>query len=123
MPDRLIKIGSAVLLVLLTSLMAEVNSYAQRSVSGRVTDAESGAAVEAVNVMLRRPDAVNIIAFAMTSADGSYKITFNSEADTLLLMISGFNVMRQEKILTKSMSKVDFKVRYSDQIIREVTIK
>lgn len=122
MPERLNRI-LPLLLVLLTLLMVEIVSSAQRTVSGRVTDAESGAAVEAVNVMLRCPDAVSIIAFAMTSADGSYKITFNSEADTLLLMVSGFNVARQEKILTKSMRKMDFKVRYSNQTIREVTVK
>lgn len=123
MHDRLIKIVCSSLLVLLTLLMTEVGSSAQRTVVGRVTDAESGAGVESVNVMLRRPDAVSIIAFAMTSADGSYKISFNSEADTLLLMVSGFNVARQEKILTKSMRKVDFKVHYSNQTIREVTVK
>ena len=120
--DRLIRICPP-LLVLLTLLIAENNSFAQRSVSGRVTDAESGTPVEAVNVMLRLPDAVSIIAFALTSADGSYKITFNSEADTLLLMVSGFNVASQEMILTKSMNKLDFKVHYSDQKIREVVVK
>lgn len=122
MADRLTK-RCTQLLVILTVLMIEVDSFAQRSVSGRVTDAESGVGVDAVNVMLRRPDAVSIIAFAMTSTDGSYKITFNSEADTLLLMVSGFNVVRQEKILTKSMKTVDFKVLHSDQKIREVTVK
>ena len=47
MADRLTK-RCTQLLVILTVLMIEVDSFAQRSVSGRVTDAESGVGVDAV---------------------------------------------------------------------------
>lgn len=121
--DNLKGLSKVALTVLLSILMTGTYSFAQRTVTGRVTDTNGGTGIEAANVMLRKPDAVNIIAFALTSADGTYKISFNSDADTLMLMVSGFNIERQEKILTKSTKTVDFKVKYSNLTIREVTVK
>ena len=71
--------------------------YSQSVVAGKVTEMETGTALEGINVTLHKPNSVKLIAFTFTESDGSYKLSYNEKADSLELTVSGFNIKSQTK--------------------------
>lgn len=96
---------------------------AQRTIKGQVTMEQSAKPVDGANIMLHRVGSKSLLGFVLTGADGSYSIDFQSDADTLALTVSGFNIKSQDKILTKEMKEVNFSVSFSELTIKEVKVK
>lgn len=100
-----------------------VPSHAQRTVQGTVTEKDTGLGAVGVNVLLRSQPQNGMLGFDAVAEDGSYSISTSSQADTLYLVISGFNVVPQTKAWVKGHDRVDFTITYSEQEIKESLVK
>ena len=91
------------------------------TLKGRITDS-SGNNVDGANVMLRKPGSTAMIGFTLSEPDGSYFISVNTEADTLLVVVSGFNISSHSKTVTKKTGTANFTVSSQQQTIREARV-
>ena len=107
----------AVLLV-----MSALSAAAQSIVSGTIRYAGNGSAVSGVNVIVREAGRNAILGYAISGDDGKYSVSYNSDADSLNISVTGFNIKKLSKTITAGTSTVDFVVEYARQEIREVTV-
>lgn len=98
-------------------------------VTGRVTDAATGEPLPGANVMLQTPDGRKLYSFTTTDADGRYRFECSIKADSVRVMITGFNIRKDWKCAVLvpdgqggSSAKVDFKVKCEALKINEVTV-
>lgn len=91
------------------------------SLKGRISDT-SGKGVDGANVMLRKPDSKTMLGFTLSEADGSYSISVNTESDTLIVMVSGFNISSRSRTITRQTGTADFTVSNQEQKIREAKV-
>lgn len=111
------------LLTLATMLSAASVSAQQSTFTGTVRDAANNAPVGSVNVMLQNPARRVMYGYAITKDDGTYTLTYNGKADTLLLVVTGFNIKEQVRTIMARTQRVDFAVETSELKIREVVVK
>lgn len=111
------------LLTLATMLSAASVSAQQSTFTGTVRDAANNAPVGSVNVMLQNPARRVMYGYAITKDDGTYTLTYNGKADTLLLVVTGFNIKEQARTILAQSQRVDFAVETSELKIREVVVK
>lgn len=111
------------LLTLATMLSAATVSAQQSTFTGTVRDAATNAPVGSVNVMLQNPARRVMYGYAITKDDGTYTLTYNGKADTLLLVVTGFNIKEQVRTIMARTQRVDFAVETSELKIREVVVK
>lgn len=97
--------------------------YCQSVVAGKVTEMETGSALEGINVTLHKPNSVKLIAFTFTESDGCYRLSYNEKADSLELTVSGFNIKSQTKTVAPNTAVLDFTVNNATQSIREVKVR
>ena len=116
-----------VCILLLFSLLSGtvVTAIAQQSVvvSGTVRDAANCMPVGSVNVMLQNPERRVMYGYAITKEDGAYSLTYNGNADSLLLVVTGFNIKEQTRAIPARDGREDFYVETGELKIREVTVK
>lgn len=100
-----------------------VPAFAQRTVQGTVKEKDTGLGAVGVNVLLRSQPRSGMLGFGAVAEDGSYSISTTSQADTLYLVVSGFNVVSKTKTWVKGHDRVDFTVAYSEQEIKESRVQ
>jgi len=88
-------------LLILIMLNVAVPAFAQRTVHGTVNEKDTGLGAVGVNVLLRSQPRSGMLGFGAVAEDGSYSISTSSQADTLYLVVSGFNVTTQTKTWVK----------------------
>ena len=64
---------------------------AQITISGILRDAATQQPIANANVMLQNKAGTTIYAYTSTSDDGKYSLECNVRADSLLILITGFN--------------------------------
>lgn len=109
---------SNLFLALSLSVSAQVSPF---TLKGRITDT-SGKEIDGANVMLRKPGSTAMIGFTLSEPDGTYSISVNTEADTLQVVVSGFNISSQSKTVTRQTGMADFTVSSQQQTIREARV-
>lgn len=108
-----------ILWTLSCSASAQITSFLLK---GMITDL-SGKGVDGANVMLRKVGAKAMLGFTLSEADGSYEISVNTDADTLVVMISGFNISSHSRTVTRQTRTADFTVSIQEQKIREARVR
>ena len=73
--------------------------------------------------MLQNPERRVMYGYAITKEDGVYSLTYDGKADSLLLVVTGFNIKEQTRAIPARDGRVDFYVETGDLEIREVTVK
>lgn len=105
-------------------------------VTGRVTDSSTGEPVPGANVMLQPPDGRALYGFTTTDGEGRYRFEYGIRADSVRVMITGFNIKKAWKnaalVPAGSVSEgsgkesrsatVDFKAEYEAMMINEVKV-
>lgn len=76
-----------------------------------------------VNVMLQNPSRRAMYGYSITKEDGAYSVTFNGKADTLVVVVTGFNIKEQARTILAHSQRVDFAVEEGSLKIREVVVK
>lgn len=93
------------------------------TVTGTIRNAKTHKPVGSVNVMLQNPERRAMYGYAITKEDGAYTLTYNGKADTLLLVVTGFNIKEQARTILSRSQHVDFAVEEAQLKIREVVVK
>lgn len=103
-------------------LFSSALTFAQKTVSGKITD-EDGVAIPSASVTIEEPGKDAILAYAITNSKGEYKITFTSPESNVDLKVKAFN----QKSVTKQISNTDqtlsFKLESEATEIKEVKLK
>ncbi|MDQ0066857.1 carboxypeptidase-like regulatory domain-containing protein [Chryseobacterium lathyri] len=103
-------------------LFFTVLTFAQKTVSGKITD-EDGSAIPSASVTIEEPGKDAILAYGITNSKGEYKVTFTSAESNVDLKVKAFN----QKPLTKQISNSDqtltFKMQSEATEIKEVQLK
>ncbi|KMQ64022.1 hypothetical protein ACM40_04475 [Chryseobacterium sp. BLS98] len=103
-------------------LFFTVLTFAQKTVSGKITD-EDGSAIPSASVTIEEPGKDAILAYGITNSKGEYKVTFTSSESNVDLKVKAFN----QKPLTKQISNSDqtltFKMQSEATEIKEVQLK
>ncbi len=76
-----------------------------------------------VNVILRSVKENKIYTYSTAQPDGKYTVTYEGYADSLIIMISGFNIKEQAKVIPALSQQIDFAAEEKALNIREVIVK
>lgn len=97
-------------------------SFAQKTVSGKITD-EDGVAIPSASVTIEEPGKDAILAYAITNSKGEYKVTFTSAESNVDLKVKAFNQRPLTKQINNSDQTVNFKMEGEATEIKEVKLK
>lgn len=113
-----------VFLSLLLSITAVVSSVAQTiTVSGAVRFEGDGYAVSFANVVLEDREEKKVLGFAVTSDDGRFSITLDTDKQALELVVTGFNLERKVIPVTAKSQELFIDVKYQEMSLTEARIK
>jgi hypothetical protein len=99
-----------------------VLSFAQKTVSGKITD-EDGVAIPSASVTVEEPGKDAILAYAITNSKGEYKVTFTSAEPNVDLKVKAFNQRPLTKQINNGDQNLDFKLQSEATEIKEVQLK
>lgn len=103
-------------------LFFTVFSFAQKTVSGKITD-EDGVAIPSASVTIEEPGKDAILAYGITNSKGEYKVTFTSGETNVDLKVKAFNQKPLTKQISNSDQTLNFKMQSEATEIKEVQLK
>jgi hypothetical protein len=99
-----------------------VITFAQKTVSGKITD-EDGVAIPSASVTIEEPGKDAILAYGITNSKGEYKVTFTSSESNVDLKVKAFNQKPITKQISNSDQTLTFKLQSEATEIKEVQLK
>lgn len=114
-----------ILFVALLLLGTAENLRAQERIiiSGTLRDAATSRPVESANVMLQDTARRAMYDYAITGDDGVYRLDYRGDADSLAVVVTGFNIHEEVRFVAARTQRVDFAVRENPTKIREVIVR
>ncbi|RXM38509.1 hypothetical protein BOQ62_16505 [Chryseobacterium sp. CH21] len=103
-------------------LFFTVFTFAQKTVSGKITD-DDGVAIPSASVTIEEPGKDAILAYGITNSKGEYKVTFTSAEAKVDLKVKAFNQKPLTKQITNSDQTLSFKMQSEATEIKEVQLK
>lgn len=103
-------------------IFISVLSFAQKTVSGKVTD-EDGVGIPSASVTIEEPGKDAILAYGITNSKGEYKVTFTSAESNVDLKVKAFNQKPLTKQISNSDQTISFKMESEATEIKEVKLK
>ncbi|PWW28500.1 carboxypeptidase-like regulatory domain-containing protein [Chryseobacterium sp. AG844] len=103
-------------------LFFTVLTFAQKTVSGKITD-DDGVAIPSASVTIEEPGKDAILAYAITNSKGEYKVTFTSAESNVDLKVKAFNQKPLTKQISNSDQTLNFKMQSEATEIKEVQLK
>lgn len=103
-------------------LFFTVLTFAQKTVSGKITD-EDGSAIPSASVTIEEPGKDAILAYGITNSKGEYKVTFTSSEANVDMKVKAFNQKSQTKQISNSDQTISFKMQSEATEIKEVQLK
>ncbi|MBD3904390.1 carboxypeptidase-like regulatory domain-containing protein [Chryseobacterium sp. Ch-15] len=99
-----------------------VITFAQKTVSGKITD-EDGVAIPSASVTIEEPGKDAILAYGITNSKGEYKVSFTSSESNVDLKVKAFNQKPITKQISNSDQTLTFKLQSEATEIKEVQLK
>ncbi|WP_343681000.1 carboxypeptidase-like regulatory domain-containing protein [Chryseobacterium arthrosphaerae] len=103
-------------------LFFTVLTFAQKTVSGKITD-DDGVAIPSASVTIEEPGKDAILAYGITNSKGEYKVTFTSGEANVDLKVKAFNQKPLTKQISNSDQTLNFKMQSEATEIKEVQLK
>lgn len=103
-------------------LFFTVLTFAQKTVSGKITD-DDGVAIPSASVTIEEPGKDAILAYGITNAKGEYKVIFTSVESNVDLKVKAFNQKPLTKQIGNSDQVLNFKMQSEATEIKEVQLK
>ncbi|MEJ5050837.1 Plug and carboxypeptidase regulatory-like domain-containing protein [Chryseobacterium culicis] len=103
-------------------LFFTVLTFAQKTVSGKITD-DDGVAIPSASVTIEEPGKDAILAYAITNSKGEYKVIFTSAESNVDLKVKAFNQKPLTKQINNSDQTLNFKMQSEATEIKEVQLK
>ena len=96
--------------------------FAQKTISGKVTDSE-GAAVPSASVTISDAGKETIIAYGITNTKGDYKLTFSTAEPNVEINVKAFNHKPQKQVVKNTDQTANFSLQGEATEIKEVKLK
>lgn len=109
-------------ITLFLMIFISVLSFAQKTVSGKITD-EDGVGIPSASVTVEEPGKDAILAYGITNSKGEYKVTFTSAESNVDLKVKAFNQKPLTKQIGNSDQTMSFKMESEATEIKEVKLK
>ena len=103
-------------------LFFAVFTFAQKTVSGKITD-DDGVAIPSASVTIEEPGKDAILAYGITNSKGEYKVTFTSPEPNVDLKVKAFNQKPLTRQVGNSDQVLNFKMQSEATEIKEVQLK
>ncbi|MCS3530261.1 Plug and carboxypeptidase regulatory-like domain-containing protein [Chryseobacterium sp. JUb7] len=103
-------------------LLFSVLTFAQKTVSGKITDSD-GEAVPSASVTIEEPGKDAILAYGISNSKGEYKVTFTSSEAKVDLKVKAFNQKPLTQQISNSDQTLSFKMQSETTEIKEVQLK
>lgn len=109
--------------LLLLSQAIVWSAAAQTTISGTVRYAQSGETVAGASVIFQTPDGKTGYGFDVTDANGRFSFKYNIPADSVRIMVTGFNLKKMFRIVPLPTGILDFQVEFEEIILKEVMVR
>lgn len=111
-----------ILAILLSMTGFAQNSVVERQISGAVAE-RNGEVVAGANVLVQSADGKRLFSYGSSDGEGRYEVKFKSDADSVRVTVTGFNLGKVSKVVPANIGKLDFVVEYSALKIKEVKVE
>ena len=111
-----------ILAILLSMTGFAQNSVVERSISGAISE-RNGEVVAGANVLVQSADGNRLFSYGSSDGEGRYEVKFKSDADSVRVTVTGFNLAKVSKVVPANIGKLDFVVEYSALKIKEVKVE
>ena len=98
------------------------NTVVERSISGAISE-RNGEVVAGANVLVQSTDGKRLYSYGNSDGEGRYEVKFRSDADSVRVAVTGFNLGKVSKVVPAGIGRLDFVVEYSALKIKEVKVK
>jgi len=110
-------------LFLLMLCYGAFSARAQTMISGIVSSKAEGKGLAGVSVSVKEKNAAGMLAFVLTADKGMYNLKFKSQADSVIVVFSGFNLKKEFIMLANKTQHLDFSMTSESIKLREVKVK
>ena len=98
------------------------SALAQKEVTGRLTDKQTGEALVGANVMVKNAEG-KLVKFATTRDDGTFLIKLSAWSKGMTIHVSMVGMKTYTAPLTEEMTKLDIRMEEDTQELKEVIVK
>ena len=110
------------IICILTFLLMTCSAFAQKEVTGRLTDKQTGEALVGANVMVKNAEG-KLVKFATTREDGTFLIKLSAWNQGMTIHVSMIGMKTYTAPLSEEMTKLDIRMEEDTQELKEVIVK
>ena len=110
------------IICILSFLLMTCSAFAQKEVTGRLTDKQTGEALVGANVMVKNAEG-KLVKFATTREDGTFLIKLSAWSKGMTIHVSMVGMKTYTAPLSEEMKKLDIRMEEDTQELKEVIVK
>ena len=110
------------IICILSFLLMTCSAFAQKEVTGRLTDKQTGEALVGANVMVKNAEG-KLVKFATTRDDGTFLIKLSAWSKGMTIHVSMVGMKTYTAPLTEETTKLDIRMEEDTQELKEVIVK
>jgi len=110
------------IICILSFLLMTCSAFAQKEVTGRLTDKQTGEALVGANVMVKNAEG-KLVKFATTREDGTFLIKLSAWSKGMTIHVSMVGMKTYTAPLTEEIKKLDIRMEEDTQELKEVIVK
>ncbi|PTT02365.1 hypothetical protein DBR11_04910 [Pedobacter sp. HMWF019] len=96
---------------------------AQTTISGTVSSKAEVKGLAGVSISVKEKNGTSMLNFVLTGDKGAYNLRFKSQADSVILVFSGFNLKKELIVVANKTQHLDFSMIPESIKLREVKVK
>lgn len=110
------------IICILSFLLMTCSTFAQKEVTGRLTDKQTGEALIGANVMVKNAEG-KLVKFATTREDGTFLIKLSAWSKGMTIHVSMVGMKTYTAPLSEEMMKLNIRMEEDTQELKEVIVK
>ena len=110
------------IICILSFLLMTCSAFAQKEVTGRLTDKQTGEALIGANVMVKNAEG-KLVKFATTREDGTFLIKLSAWSKGMTIHVSMVGMKTYTAPLSEEMMKLNIRMEEDTQELKEVIVK
>ena len=110
------------IICILSFLLMTCSAFAQKEMTGRLTDKQTGEALIGANVMVKNAEG-KLVKFATTREDGTFLIKLSAWSKGMTIHVSMVGMKTYTAPLSEEMTKLNIRMEEDTQELKEVIVK